>query len=148
MGATPHSRRPTSEEFMRYRRLGPGTAVIRRAFGLVLLVATGCSQEEPLEPDPGVSPMYPGPSAATKAPEAIGGTGSTIADRGPSESPVRGGPLRHEDVERQLPIALRSAEKGDSARATALIDRILALEPVNREALLGRAALALDQSKQ
>jgi thiol-disulfide isomerase/thioredoxin len=147
MDATPHFDRHSSEEFMRHRRFRPGTAVIRRACGLVFLVAIGCSQQEDLQPDPGVSPMYPGPTAETKAPAGIGVAGSTTS-RGPSDSSALQGPLRTEDVERQLRIAQRAAEKGDSARAAALLDRILALEPVNREALLGRAALALDQSKQ
>jgi thiol-disulfide isomerase/thioredoxin len=148
MDATPHLDRHSSEDFMRHRRFRPGTSVISRGFGLVFLVAFGCSEQEELQPDPGVSPMFPGPTASTKAPEDIGATGSTAAERGPAIPTDRDGPLRPEDVERQLRTAMRAAERGDSARATALLDRILALEPVNREALLGRAALALDQAKR
>ncbi len=43
---------------------------------------------------------------------------------------------------------MRTIEKGDSARAIALLDRILAVEPANREALLGRAAIALEQQQR
>jgi thiol-disulfide isomerase/thioredoxin len=109
-----------------------------------LLVAIGCSREEPLQPDPGVSPFYPGPSADGKVP---GGT-ATTADRAASVASKLDAPLRPEDVERQLRIAMRAAERGDSAGAIALLDRILALEPVNREALSSRAAIALDQAKR
>ncbi len=132
---------------MRYRRLGPGTVIIRRAFGLVFLVAIGCSQEEPLQPDPGVSPMYPGPTAETKAPQDPGAAGA-LAVRAPSGSTDRDKPLRPQDVERELRTAIRVAEKGDPDRAAAMLDRILALEPVNRETLLRRASLALDQARK
>jgi thiol-disulfide isomerase/thioredoxin len=133
------------EEFMRYRRLRPGTAGTRRAIGLVFLVAIGCSPQEELKPDPGVSPFYPGPSAEKKAPGGAGPAADLAAAGGPSDLE---GPLRPQDVERQLRIALRASEKGDLARATAMLDRILALEPVNREALLGRAAVALTQAQK
>ncbi len=129
---------------MRYRRLGPRIAGMRGAIGLVCLVAIGCSREEPLEPDPGVSPFYPGPTAGAK-PEA---GGAATADRGASGMLKPDQPLRPEDVERQLRIALRAAERGDSASAAAMLDRILALEPVTREALSGRAAIALVQAKR
>ena len=62
---------------MRTRRLGSGTAGMRRSVGLAMLIAVGCSPQEELKPDPGVSPFYPGPSADKKAP---GGAGS-VADR-------------------------------------------------------------------
>jgi thiol-disulfide isomerase/thioredoxin len=57
-------------------------------------------------------------------------------------------PLRPEDVERQLRIALRAAERGESGRAIRSLDRILSVDPLNREGLLGRAAIALEQSEQ
>src|SRR5689334_9624191 len=117
------------EEFMRHRGLGHRTTGVRRAVGLIVLVAIGCSREESLEPDPGVSPFYPGPSADAKAP---GGT-APAAERAASGMPRPDQPIRPEDIERQLRIALRAAERGDSVNATALLDRILALEPINRE---------------
>jgi thiol-disulfide isomerase/thioredoxin len=118
---------------------------MRRGVGLALLVAIGCSRQEELAPDPGVSPFYPGPSAAAK--EGAGGV--SAADRAAiataAAKPDR--PLRPEDIERQLRIALRAAERGDRAGAIPVLDRILATEPVHREALGGRAAIALDQAK-
>ena len=50
------------------------------------------------------------------------------------------------EVERQLRVALRTAQKGDPLVAAELLDKVLAIEPVNREALLGRASLALKQA--
>ena len=134
---------------MRYRRLRPGTTGMRRAIGLAFLVATGCSPQEELKPDPGVSPFYPGPSAEAKTPGGSSPAGAT-ADRaaGAAVAVDLEGPLRPEDVEKQLRIAMRAGERGDLARATALLDRILALEPANREAMLGRASIAMTQAKQ
>jgi thiol-disulfide isomerase/thioredoxin len=117
---------------------------MRRAVGLVFLVAMGCSQQEELDLDPGVSPFYPGPSAGANAPQLGGAT----VDRAASAVPNLDKPLRPEDVERQLRIAMRAGERGDSAGAIALLDRILALEPINREALFGRAAISLEQAKR
>jgi thiol-disulfide isomerase/thioredoxin len=129
---------------MRDRRLRPGK---RWAIGLVLLLAVGCSQEEELKPDPGVSPFYPGPSAESKAPSGtlVPGNG---ADRGTVAATDAEGPIRPQDVEKVLRTALRAGEKGDYARAASLLDRILAVEPMNREALFGRAALALTEEQR
>ena len=137
---------------MRNRRLGPGTAWAGRAVGLVLLAAIGCSKQEELVPDPGVSPFYPGPTAgspggpAAAAPAA--GRAVNASDRAGTGPRIPDGPLRPEDVERQLRIALRASTKGDAARAIPLLDRILELEPANREALLGRAGIAMEQSQR
>ena len=133
---------------MRVRRLRPGTVAV----GLVFLVTIGCSSEEDAPLDPGVSPFYPGPGESTKAttgPDAVGGP---IAG-GPRASATPGGPvgadaagsteseepIGPENIERHLRMALRTAEKGDMARAVRNLDRILAIQPLNREALLGRA---------
>jgi thiol-disulfide isomerase/thioredoxin len=137
---------------MRNRRLGPGTAWAGRAVGLVLLAAIGCSKQEELVPDPGVSPFYPGPKAeAPGGPAAAAPAGDRAvdaSDREGSGTRIPDGPLRPEDVERQLRIALRAASKGDAGRAIPLLDRILELEPANREALLGRAAIAMELSQR
>lgn len=132
---------------MRYRRLRPGIPGMRRAVGLVFLVAIGCGPQEELKPDPGVSPFYPGPSAESKTPAGrlVSGPGG---DRGGAAAPEDEGPIRPGDVERQLRIALRAGEKGDLARAATLLDRILAVEPINREALFGRAAVSLTRALQ
>ncbi len=138
----------------RQRRPGIGASV------LIFLVMIGCSSSEPEAPmDPGVSPFYPGPAGSEKAasrPDAAGGrsaeetASSPAGDARPGPdaagSQASDGPLRAEDVERQLRIALRTAEKGDTTKAVSSLDRILALQPTNREALLGRAFLALAQA--
>jgi thiol-disulfide isomerase/thioredoxin len=129
---------------MRYRRLRPGTAVMHRVVGLVFLVAVGCSGQEDLESDPGGSPFLAGAPAGPKDPEVGGAT----PNRATSVVSKPDQPLRPEDVEKQLRIAVRAAERGDSAGAAVLLDRILALEPVNREALFGRAGVALNQAKR
>ncbi len=45
-------------------------------------------------------------------------------------------------------MALRAAEKGDMARAVRDLDRILAIQPLNREALLSRAYTALGEAEK
>lgn len=133
---------------MHHHRLRPGTAGMRRAIGLAFLVAIGCSPAEELTPDPGVSPFYPGPSAGKKAtPGSL--IGGSATDRASARVATEAeGPIRPEDVERQLRVAMRAGEKGDMARAVSLLDRILAVEPLNREALFGRAAAALTQAQR
>ena len=142
---------------MRVRRLRPGTVAV----GLIFLVTIGCSSEEEAPLDPGVSPFYPGPGGATKAltnpnpagGPIVGGSGAagTQADRaGAAQSSLADSeePIPPEDIERHLRIALRTAEKGDTVRAARALDRILAIQPTNREALLGRAAIALADSEK
>jgi thiol-disulfide isomerase/thioredoxin len=121
---------------------------MRRAIGLVFLAAIGCSPQEELKPDPGVSPFYPGPSAESKTPQGSGVAGAATDRTAAGGELEVDTPLRPEDVERQLRIALRAADKGDLARATSLLDRILALEPVHREALFGRASVAMSQAQR
>ncbi len=150
---------------MRNRRLGLGTAWTARAIGLALLVAAGCSQREELDPDSVASPFYPEPGAVAGAqpkatipgqPPAIAspGGGGAAAPAGPAglgttdlSERVPDGPLRADDIERQIRLAQRAATKGDKARATAILDRILEVRPGHREALVGRAALAMDESQ-
>ena len=140
---------------MRARQRRPGIV----AFAVIFLVVTGCSSEEEAPMDPGVSPFYPGPAGSEKAasrPNAAGGPSAGETASSPAEvdragsdaagSQASDGPLRTEDVERQLRIALRTAEKGDTPKAISSLDRILAFQPQNREALLGRAFLALSQA--
>jgi thiol-disulfide isomerase/thioredoxin len=124
--------------------------------GLIFLIAIGCSEKEELKLDPGVSPFYPGPGSpqASTGLEAArdrsaGGPAAPGITDGPAvaslPAPESEPPLRPEDVERQLRIALRSVEKGDSSRAVRVLDRILSFEPLNREALSGRASVAFEQ---
>src|SRR5262245_9872781 len=153
--AATRSHRSDWERFMRVRRPRPGRLATAWAVGLISLVSIGCQDQEELPLDPGVSPFYPGPTASAGSTEGPAGAGGPPAEGpaagapasraapNPAVLPASESPLRPDDVERQLRIALRAAERGDSTRAVALLDRILALEPLNREALLGRSSLAL-----
>ena len=108
--------------------------------------------------DPGVSPFYPGPKESAKAspsPDAARGpsavetaaTGGDRAGSDPANSATSDAMVRPEDVERQLLIAMRTAAKGETAKAVSSLDRILAIQPQNRAALLGRASIAMRQSE-
>jgi thiol-disulfide isomerase/thioredoxin len=124
------------------------------------LVFTGCSQqEEHLEADPGVSPFFPvqsDPKSAAvdsakaaeieKVPSASGAGKTDAAGAGPAESSKIDARFGTNEVERQLRVALRTAQKGDPAVAADLLGKVLAVEPINREALLGSASLSLRQS--
>jgi thiol-disulfide isomerase/thioredoxin len=132
-----------------------GTVLRNRfAVGLLLLspfVLSGCSrQQDELKLDPGVSPFYPGPAADGKAT----GTADRARQSAGTEEPGRASPagetgrlntsLGANAVERQLRLAQRAARDGDLAKASEMLDQVLAAEPLNREALLARAAMALD----
>jgi thiol-disulfide isomerase/thioredoxin len=139
---------------MCYRRLELRIGFALVACGGLSLALIGCSQEEPLQADPGVSPFYPAPTAATASTgtekNAAAGEGQAGADPG-KETPAAVDSkidtrFGTNDVERQLRVALRTAQKGDSAVAAELLDKILAIEPIHREALLNRASLALKQA--
>jgi len=118
---------------------------------LVSIGLTGCTQEEELKLDPGVSPFYPGVSA-TEGASTKNGTardqpiGQPGGSRTKNDSPVPSGPLRPDDIEKQVRIAMRSAQKGETVKAGQLLDQVLVVEPLNREALTGRAMLALDEA--
>src|ERR1019366_737998 len=49
------------------------------------------------------------------------------------------------EVEKRLRIAMRTARDGDQEKAAQLLDQVLAVEPINREALIGRSSLAFEQ---
>jgi thiol-disulfide isomerase/thioredoxin len=125
----------------------------------VCLAFLGCSQEEHLEADVGASPFYQGQSdlksaAVDREKRAESGKGPSDANAdkgdttgpGPAEASKIDARFGTNEVERQLRIALRTAQKGDPAVAAELLGKVLAAEPINREALLGSAALALRQS--
>ena len=144
---------------MRHRRVAPWICFAWIASVCASLALTGCSQEQPLEEDPGVSPFYPGPaepkSASTRTEKNTDqGESRSGADAG-KEIAVAAGPAASSgidsrfgtnDVERQLRVALRTAQKGDPTVAAEQLDKILAIEPINREALMGRASLAVKQA--
>jgi thiol-disulfide isomerase/thioredoxin len=123
------------------------------AMGLGLLAACalcGCSgEQEQLKLDPGVSPFYPGPAAAPATQTATPATSAQPRDRSaepnrPGESAPLNTTLGANAVERQLRLAQRAARDGDRARAGQMLDKVLAAEPNNREALYQRAGLALE----
>jgi len=128
-----------------------------RRFGLVsvcVLLASvglmGCGKEEELKLDPGVSPFYPrvsateGPTTKTivSGDRSIGKLGESGTK---SDFHTQGEPLRLDEVDKQVRIAIHSAQKGDTLKAGRLLDQVLAVEPLNREALTGRAMLAIDE---
>ena len=103
-----------------------------RGFGLVfgaLLLASiglsGCSQEEGLKLDPGVSPFYPGDSASPTASTKTDTTrdqpsGQPAGSRTKVESTVPIGPIRPDKVE-QVRVALRFVQKGESVKAAQIL---------------------------
>jgi thiol-disulfide isomerase/thioredoxin len=129
-----------------------------RRFGRVswvLLLASiglsGCSQEEELKLDPGVSPFYPGVSgtegASTKNDTARDQpNGQPGGSRTKNDLTVASGTIRPDEVEKQIRIALRSMQKGESVKAAQLLDQVLTIEPLNREALAGLSMIALEQA--
>ena len=139
-------------------RIGSRCLIVFLVCGCASFLPMGCSQDdEQLTPDPGASPFYPGPGVQKGAPIHAELTGDTQPKGGPPASPataVEPGSttpatlLTANDVERELRAAIRVGQKGDLATAGKLLDRVLASDPRNREALLGRSALALDQANQ
>ena len=138
---------------MRWRRFGSRNSSAALVFGWALLTLAGCGQDEPLAPEPGVSPFYPKPSeAAAKAEQSLGG-GLNLSDGKPATDDPAAVGLRvsdsidtrfgTNDVEKRVRIALRTAKK-DPAAAAEQLDKILAIEPIHREALYGRATVALE----
>lgn len=129
-------------------------AQIAIVLGFITAIAlSGCSGEkEPVELDPGVSPFYPGPAKSTSGATAAGPaqTQPAASTGGPQSVAASGKEERLDTtfganaVERQLRLAQRTARDGDRAKAGEMLDRILATEPVNREALYQRAVLALE----
>jgi thiol-disulfide isomerase/thioredoxin len=116
------------------------------------LVATGCARDAGREPDPVDLPAFPGMEAGqgASAPGEKSG-GQTQTNPGQSRSGVDPGAssaldtrFGSNDVERRVRMAERSLQKGDKARAGELLDQVLAVEPINREALLSRATILLE----
>jgi thiol-disulfide isomerase/thioredoxin len=63
-------------------------------------------------------------------------------------SAAEGANLDAGSTQRQMGLVMRHVQKGDIPTAVKLLDDVLAVDPRHREALLGRAALALDQCRQ
>ena len=115
---------------MRLRRFGSRFASAILVYGWIWLTLAGCAQEEPLEPDPGASPFYPGPSdrkaAAAKAEQSLGSglnpSDAKVATDDPAAAGSLGSPsidtrFGTNDVEKRLRVALRTAQKDPAAAA-------------------------------
>jgi thiol-disulfide isomerase/thioredoxin len=146
---------------MYFSRFGRGMAAAIGRGLVVLIVLAGCAPQEELKLDPGASPFYPAVSDEQAAPSVKGGLGTgprsnadlaatrgTEGNRGAAQAESRrlNTALGSNEVELQLRIARRAAERGERIRAAVLLDQVLAAEPLNREALFVRASLALDQT--
>jgi thiol-disulfide isomerase/thioredoxin len=130
-----------------------------RLFLLGALALFGCSEEEKLELDPGASPFYPaksGPTAKSPASAPATPPSAVAPDASPAPAttapvttdvPEPGKPLGPGDVEKQIRVAQRLVQRHDLEKAAPLLDQVLAVEPINREALNGRASIALQQAK-
>jgi thiol-disulfide isomerase/thioredoxin len=144
---------------MRVRR-SRGSLLVACAASLCFgSIAPGCSQEEGINPDAGVSPFDPKPIGAAKTSPA-GGLGLPLPGESATSKDTAADPLAGlklpgssaldtrfgaNEVEKTLRVAMRAARNGDQETAVKLLDQVLAVEPVNREALLARGALAFDQ---
>jgi thiol-disulfide isomerase/thioredoxin len=127
-----------------------------------LVIASGCSRDEQITPGAGVSPYAPNPKGQTSSannslaaetdlplPDGI------VAQKAKSDDPLEGASspgkggldtrFGANDVEKTLRTAMRTARNGDSAKAAVLLDEVLVAEPLNREALLMRAAIDFEQ---
>ena len=145
------------------------------AFIGAVFLLSGCSQNEKNDLDAGVSPFDPRPTAGEKTalPGGIELPGSpaisydetkaknkskdetnTTTAKEPmagAASPAQGKldtTFGADEVAKALRVAMRSARDGEQERAKQLLDQVLAVEPINREALLARGMLAYEESRK
>ncbi len=117
--------------------------LIATGHALALAAAlVGCSSEPPLELDKGVSPFGP---AADPPPASIA---AADLERAQSTSGPLDSSLGTNDIERTLRLAMSLGDRGELSKSGELLDRVLAVEPVNREALYMRGVLALEQARR
>ncbi len=80
---------------MRLRRFGSRSGSAILVYGWAWLALAGCAEEAPLQPDPGVSPFYPGPSdakaAAARAEQNLGSALSQSDTKAALEDPAAAG---------------------------------------------------------
>jgi thiol-disulfide isomerase/thioredoxin len=127
--------------------------VVIAVLGLTVMLG-GCGSEEELVPDAGVSPFYPGPGASGNPSDSQSSSGSLPQfDRGPNPE-IPGDAERRaaasallDDPERRVKAAFAAMERGEPLVAAQTLDEVLGADPLNREALLLRAVIALDQSR-
>ena len=127
------------------------------------MIAPGCSQDEDPNAAADISPFDPKPPGKLEAKGSSPGglevplPGETAASTRKSDDPLTGLALPGKstldtrfgagDVEKTLREAIRAARNGDKQLAAELLDQVLAAEPLNREALLSRAAIFFDDSR-
>ncbi len=113
---------------------------------IVLVALAGCSAEPPLEIDPGASPFAPATkTGGTAIPEAI--ERETAAERETAGRPLNTA-LGTNEVERQVRLAMSLGEKGELAKSAALLDQVLVVEPIHREALFMRGVVAIELARR
>ncbi len=145
----------------RHMRVRPfrGFLLLASAAALAALVITsGCSQDEQVTPGASVSPYVPNPNGqASSANNSLAAEtdlplpDGLVAQKAKSDDPLDGASspgkgsldtsFGANDVEKTLRTAMRTARNGDPAKAAVLLDQVLVAEPLNREALMMRAAI-------
>jgi thiol-disulfide isomerase/thioredoxin len=120
-------------------------------------LVSGCSQNDDSAAQAGASPFDPKPpgTAQTALPDGLTLPGVAATEGRAAEDPLAGMTQPGKstldtsfgagEVEKALRVAMSSAQKGDTEKAVQILDRVLAVEPTNREALLARSAAAIEQ---
>src|SRR5262249_13039749 len=118
---------------MYVRRSEPGLVAASWAVGLLCLIVTGCFQQDDLQYDADILSSRPSsadsarPSVGPNLPgdQSAGPASGTDSNNGPVGARASKAPLRPEEVERQLRLALRTIERGDRGKGAELLDEIL-----------------------
>jgi thiol-disulfide isomerase/thioredoxin len=139
---------------MRRLRLVPAVGAMVIAAAWLAFTVPGCSDPDPLVPDPGASPFYPGLNAESGAPSSsralhspAGGVGPASAVSEATSSEPVDADIDSASVDRRMKIALRTMQKGEPAKAAAILESVLKSEPAHREALIARASLYIEEAR-
>ncbi len=146
---------------MSLRRSGVQYCLTILVAGCTALASAGCSRQPDAGPTAGdlaLDPVASGDSYAQipkdildvrprDAPDPSGKPG-TKPDSSTGDAQDLNTAFGSNDIERSVKNALRIASKGDHAKAATLLDQVLAVDPLNREALLGRAAIAFEEARR
>jgi thiol-disulfide isomerase/thioredoxin len=124
------------------------------------MIASGCSRNEGTNPDAEASPFDLKPAGKFGAKNSAPGglelplPGESAASRGTSDDPLKGLELPGKsaldtrfganDVEKAIREAMRALRNGDQQTAAELLDQVLSVDSVNREALLARGVIAFE----
>jgi thiol-disulfide isomerase/thioredoxin len=141
---------------MRIRRSRHGLLVALAAALWAGWLVPGCSQDDGSGPDGAVSPFDPKPpgNEKTSLPDGIALPGVAASKGRAAEDPLAAmaepgkstldTSFGANEVEKTLRVAMSTARKGDTAKAIQLLDQVLAVQPINREALVARGSGAID----